>query len=126
MSVLCESHLRLSLPLQLPHRLEDRPRPSLTRIADFRRIFVYNLPILYFHSLLHSLVGRQSVQRLLDQSRQEGGIHIASVKSGHGNVFVSRGAPGRSVGGGTEVWMDIETQVKVGVWSSVESESGQG
>ena len=56
----------------------DAAHPSL---ADWRRMLFYVMPLLYFHSLLYSLVSRQDIRRILDQKLHSDGITMVPTSS---------------------------------------------
>nr|XP_019000116.1 uncharacterized protein I203_07275 [Kwoniella mangroviensis CBS 8507]OCF63577.1 hypothetical protein I203_07275 [Kwoniella mangroviensis CBS 8507] len=53
--------------------------------ADMRRIITCILPVLYYHSALHTLCGRQDLRDLLEDKLASGGIHAISNGSGKGS-----------------------------------------
>ncbi|WRT68070.1 uncharacterized protein IL334_005045 [Kwoniella shivajii] len=56
-----------------------------TPLTDMRRVITCILPVLYYHSALHTLVGRQAIRELLDDKLASGGIHAFSSGSGKGS-----------------------------------------
>ncbi|WWC96469.1 hypothetical protein V866_003337 [Kwoniella sp. B9012] len=56
-----------------------------TPLTDMRRIITCILPVLYYHSALHTLCGRQDLRDLLEDKLASGGIHAISNGSGKGS-----------------------------------------
>ncbi|WWC88385.1 uncharacterized protein L201_003296 [Kwoniella dendrophila CBS 6074] len=56
-----------------------------TPLTDMRRIITCILPVLYYHSALHTLCGRQDLRDLLDDKLASSGIHVISSGSGKGS-----------------------------------------
>ncbi|WVW85018.1 hypothetical protein I302_107054 [Kwoniella bestiolae CBS 10118] len=56
-----------------------------TPLTDMRRIITCILPVLYYHSALHTLCGRQDLRDLLEDKLASGGIHALSNGSGKGS-----------------------------------------
>ncbi|WVF68748.1 hypothetical protein IAT40_003520 [Kwoniella sp. CBS 6097] len=69
-------------------------------LTDMRRIITCILPVLYYHSALNTLVGRQAIRDILDGKLAQGGINLVSTGSGSGGRVYAAHAPGlRSYGG---------------------------
>ncbi|WVQ96275.1 hypothetical protein IAU59_003379 [Kwoniella sp. CBS 9459] len=72
-------------------------------LTDMRRIITCILPVLYYHSALNTLVGRQAIRDILDGKLAEGGINLVSTGSGKGSggrVYAAYPPGIRSYGGG--------------------------
>ncbi|WWC62906.1 uncharacterized protein I303_105504 [Kwoniella dejecticola CBS 10117] len=81
--------------------LESCSGISGSPLTDFRRIFTSILPVLYYHSVLSTLVGRKTIAKLLNRKLNAEGLASysgsgsASASGGHvsksgGRVYVSR------------------------------------
>ncbi|KAK6907725.1 hypothetical protein L486_05645 [Kwoniella mangroviensis CBS 10435] len=79
--------------------LESCSGISGSPLTDFRRIFTSILPVLYYHSVLSTLVGRKTIQKILARKLNAEGIEqlsgSGSGSGGHvfksgGRVYVSR------------------------------------
>ncbi|WVF68749.1 hypothetical protein IAT40_003521 [Kwoniella sp. CBS 6097] len=100
-------------------------------LTDFRRIFTSILPVLYYHSTLQTLVGRQSIRTILDNKLAADGIDVYSgsgsnhaisgtgraTRSG-GRVYISR--PKEAEKDGVE--MDVKTANSGGPFIRIETE----
>ncbi|WWC71019.1 uncharacterized protein I206_104972 [Kwoniella pini CBS 10737] len=53
-------------------RVGDNP------LSDFNKIITCILPVLYFHSLLHTLVGRKRIREILDEKLLKEGVNLIS------------------------------------------------
>ncbi|OCF40280.1 hypothetical protein I317_05913 [Kwoniella heveanensis CBS 569] len=100
-------------------------------LTDFRRIFTSILPVLYYHSTLQTLVGRQSIRSILDNKLAADGIeHYSGSGSNHaisgagratrsgGRVYISR--PKEVEKDGVE--MDVKTPNSGGPFIRIETE----
>ncbi|WWC71021.1 uncharacterized protein I206_104974 [Kwoniella pini CBS 10737] len=65
--------------------LETASGSKGTPLTDMRRIITCILPVLYYHSALHTLCGRQDLRDLLEDKLASGGIHAISSGSGKGS-----------------------------------------
>ncbi|WWD05256.1 hypothetical protein V865_003329 [Kwoniella europaea PYCC6329] len=50
-------------------------------ISDFRKIITCILPVLYFHSLLHTLVGRKRIREILNSNLTREGVKVISDRN---------------------------------------------
>ncbi|OCF56786.1 hypothetical protein L486_05641 [Kwoniella mangroviensis CBS 10435] len=50
-------------------------------VSDFRKIITCILPVLYFHSLLHTLVGRKRIREILDSNLAREGVKVISDRN---------------------------------------------
>ncbi|WVW85016.1 hypothetical protein I302_107052 [Kwoniella bestiolae CBS 10118] len=50
-------------------------------LSDFRKIITCILPVLYFHSLLHTLVGRKRIRQILEANLARDGVNVISDRN---------------------------------------------
>ncbi|WRT68080.1 uncharacterized protein IL334_005055 [Kwoniella shivajii] len=68
--------------------LESTSSKAGSPLTDFRRIFTSILPVLYYHSVLSTLVGRQTIRKILDRKLIKEGVDVFSgsrSRSGSGS-----------------------------------------
>ncbi|WVR06616.1 hypothetical protein IAU60_003648 [Kwoniella sp. DSM 27419] len=75
--------------------LESTSWVKTNPMTDYRRIFTSVLPVLYYHSLIHTLVGRQQVRVMLDQRLAEEGVQLVSSPGAMGSADGKGASPGR-------------------------------